>query len=56
PPLDLTDPTSIGQAAAEVAGQGPFHLIINAAGVLHSDAFMPEKRLADLDHQQLLDT
>jgi NAD(P)-dependent dehydrogenase (short-subunit alcohol dehydrogenase family) len=56
PPLDLTDPTRIGQTAAEVAGQGPFHLIINAAGVLHSDAFMPEKRLADLDHQQLLDT
>ena len=55
-PLDLTDPARIGQAAAEVAGQGPFHLIINAAGVLHNDAFMPEKRLADLDHQQLLDT
>lgn len=56
PPLDLADPVSIEQAAAELAGHGPFHLIINAAGVLHSDAFMPEKRLADLDHQQLLET
>jgi NAD(P)-dependent dehydrogenase (short-subunit alcohol dehydrogenase family) len=56
PSLDLADPGSIGHCATEVAGQGPFHLIINAAGVLHSDTFMPEKRLADLDHQQLLDT
>ena len=56
PPLDLADPVSIEQAATEVGGQGPFHLIINAAGVLHSSAFMPEKRLADLDAQQLLET
>ena len=56
PPLDLADSISIEQAATEVAGQGPFHLIINAAGVLHSAAFMPEKRLADLDYQQLLET
>jgi len=56
PALDLADPVSIEHAAAEVAGQGPFNLIINAAGVLHSQAFMPEKRLADLDYQQLLET
>ena len=56
PPLDLAAPASIEQAATEVAAQGPFHLIINAAGVLHSSAFMPEKRLADLDYQQLLET
>ncbi len=49
PPLDLTDPASIERAAADVSGRGPFHLIINAAGVLHGPDFMPEKRLADLD-------
>ena len=56
PALDLTDPASIEQAAASVAGQGPFHLIINAAGVLHGADFMPEKRLADLNQAQLLAT
>ena len=58
PALDLADPASIEQAAAAAAvvGQGPFHLIINATGVLHSDDFMPEKRLADIDHQQMLET
>ncbi|MCQ4243254.1 SDR family NAD(P)-dependent oxidoreductase [Stutzerimonas stutzeri] len=56
PPLDLTDPASIEQAAASVAEQGPFHLIINAAGVLHGADFMPEKRLADLNQNQLLAT
>ncbi|GLZ26505.1 SDR family NAD(P)-dependent oxidoreductase [Stutzerimonas stutzeri] len=56
PALDLADPSSIEQAAASVVGQGPFHLIINAAGVLHGAEFMPEKRLADLDQAQLLAT
>ncbi|WP_415845420.1 SDR family NAD(P)-dependent oxidoreductase [Stutzerimonas zhaodongensis] len=56
PPLDLTDPVSIEQTAAAVAGHGPFHLIINAAGVLHNDEFMPEKRLADISQAQLLAT
>ena len=56
PPLALADPASIEQAATAVAGQGPFHLIINAAGVLHGADFMPEKRLADLDQEQLLAT
>ena len=54
--MRLTDPGSIEQAAASVAGQGPFHLIINAAGVLHGGGFMPEKRLADLNQAQLLAT
>ncbi len=56
PALDLLEAASIEQAAAEVAGQGPFHLIINATGVLHGSAFMPEKRLADLNQEQLLQT
>lgn len=56
PALDLADPASIESAATEVAGQGPFHLIINAAGLLHGSGFMPEKRLGDLDYDQLLAT
>jgi len=56
PSLDLADAASIERAANAVAGQGPFHLIINTAGVLHGADFMPEKRLADLDPAQLLAT
>lgn len=56
PPLNLADPVSIERAATEVAGQGPYHLIINAAGVLHGADFMPEKRLDDLNQEQLLAT
>lgn len=56
PALDLAEPASIERAAAELAGQGAFQLIVNAAGVLHDDSFMPEKRLADLNPAQLLAT
>ena len=49
PPLDFAVPDSIAQAA-HLLGAGPrFHLVINAAGLLHNDSLMPEKRLADLD-------
>lgn len=56
PALDLAEPASIERAAAELAGQGAFQLIVNAAGVLHDESFMPEKRLADLNSAQLLAT
>jgi len=56
PALDLAEPASIERAAAELAGQGAFQLIVNAAGVLHDESFMPEKRLADLNPAQLLAT
>lgn len=56
PALDLADAESIERAAAGLAGQGPYHLIINAAGVLHDADFMPEKRLGDLSYDQLLRT
>ena len=53
PRLDFTDETSVAEAAG-VLGTGPrYHLIINAAGLLHSEAFMPEKRLADLNYMQM---
>jgi NAD(P)-dependent dehydrogenase (short-subunit alcohol dehydrogenase family) len=56
PPVDFDDPDSVARAAAALADRAPFHLIINAAGVLHSPRFMPEKRLADLDEHQMLAT
>ena len=56
PAIDFDDEASIGQAAAALAGQGRFDLIINAVGVLHADGAMPEKKLGDLNYAQLLAT
>lgn len=47
--LDFDDLSSIEQAALDLKGQGPFHLLIDATGVLTVDGQPPEKRLADLD-------
>lgn len=56
PPLDFDQENTIAEAAAAMLHHAPFHLIINAAGVLHSPRFMPEKRLADLHYEQMLET
>ncbi len=59
PAIDFADEASIAAAAAEVADQGPFQLIINATGILHGGdqtsaaPLMPEKRLADLQYAQM---
>ena len=53
PAIDFDDEAGIALAAAALAPQGPFHLIVNAAGVLHSQGRMPEKRLGDLGYAQL---
>jgi len=53
PALDLTDESSIIAAAQAIRSQGPFHLIIHAAGILHQHEFMPEKKLGDLNFQQM---
>jgi NAD(P)-dependent dehydrogenase (short-subunit alcohol dehydrogenase family) len=53
PALNFADEDSIAAAARQLAAGPRFHLIINAAGILHTDSFMPEKRLADLQYQQL---
>jgi len=55
PPIDFHRDGSVAAAAAAVADQGPFQLIIHAAGVLHGPRMQPEKKLADLDEAQLLD-
>jgi NAD(P)-dependent dehydrogenase (short-subunit alcohol dehydrogenase family) len=53
PRLDFEDEVSIGATATSVSQGGKFHLIINAAGVLHTADFSPEKKLADLSYAQL---
>ncbi len=53
PPVDFDDETSIALAAEALRASGKFHLIINAAGLLHNAEFMPEKKLADLSYAQL---
>lgn len=56
PWLDFDDEASIGAAAAQLCESGKFHLIVNAAGVLHTADFHPEKKLADLNYAQLAAT
>jgi NAD(P)-dependent dehydrogenase (short-subunit alcohol dehydrogenase family) len=53
PYLDFADEDSVARAASALAGGLRFHLVINAAGLLHNDDFMPEKRLADLGYAQM---
>jgi NAD(P)-dependent dehydrogenase (short-subunit alcohol dehydrogenase family) len=55
PAINYADESSIGMAAQVLASSGPFHLIINAIGILHTDAWSPEKKLADLCFGQLED-
>ena len=50
PPLDLTDDSSVAQAALYVQELGKeVRLVINAAGFLHMDGLTPEKSWRDLD-------
>ena len=53
PRLDFADESSIAEAAHKFASGPRYQLIINAAGLLHNEAFMPEKRLAYLNYAQM---
>lgn len=53
PRLDLDDEASIASAADALREDEKFHLIIHAAGVLHTANFSPEKKLGDLNYAQL---
>ena len=52
PPWDLGDETSLKALAAALTG--PFHLVVDATGALTLDGRGPEKRLADLDANGLI--
>lgn len=54
PRIDYLDPNSIETCAKAISQNGPYQLIINTIGVLHSDRWMPEKRLDDLNPEQLM--
>ena len=52
-PIDYQHLSSIEDAAKSLEGEAPFQLIINTIGVLHSANWMPEKKLDDLNPDQL---
>ena len=51
--IDYQDPDSIESCATALSGEAPFQLIINTIGVLHTSNWMPEKKLDDLNVEQL---
>jgi len=51
--IDYQDPESIESCATALSQAGPFQLIINTIGVLHTNHSMPEKKLDDLNTEQL---
>lgn len=53
PALDLEAPASIAEAAAALAEDGPYQLIVHAAGLLHRDGIAPEKSLAAIEADAL---
>ena len=55
PGFDLRDESSLQRCAQALAGRGPFDLVIDATGALSLDGQPPEKRLADLNADRLLD-
>ena len=54
-PIDYQHFESIESSANALAQMAPFQLIINAVGVLHTSNWMPEKRLDDLNAEQLME-
>lgn len=53
PALDLEAPASIAEAAAALAEDGAYQLIVHAAGLLHRDGIAPEKSLAAIEADAL---
>lgn len=53
PALDLTSEASIADCAGRLMPLGPYHLVLDATGALTLDGRGPEKRLDELDPQQL---
>jgi NAD(P)-dependent dehydrogenase (short-subunit alcohol dehydrogenase family) len=53
PPIDFDNEESIAVAADRLYIPGPLHCIINAAGILHGDHGMPERRLGELNYARM---
>ncbi|MBU3579375.1 SDR family NAD(P)-dependent oxidoreductase [Polynucleobacter sp. 73C-SIWE] len=54
-PIDYQNIASIESCANALVSAAPFQLIINTVGVLHTSHWMPEKRLEDLNAEQLME-
>ena len=55
PSIDYQNPSSIEDCANSLSCDEPFQLIINTIGVLHSSDWMPEKKLEDINADQLME-
>lgn len=53
PELDLERPETIASAAAALAAEAPYQLILHAAGLLHRDRIKPEKSLSAIEPEAL---
>ena len=51
--IDYSHPETIEETANSLAEFGPFQLVINTIGTLHSEQWMPEKKLDDVNQDQL---
>lgn len=53
PGLELEKPDSIASAAAELAEEAPYQLILHAAGLLHREDIKPEKSYTSIEADAL---
>ena len=53
PGLDLEKPDTIASAAAELAQEAPYQLILHAAGLLHREDIKPEKSYTSMEADAL---
>ncbi|MBU1357303.1 MAG: SDR family NAD(P)-dependent oxidoreductase [Gammaproteobacteria bacterium] len=53
PAVDFEAPASIADAAQALSGQGPWHLVVVATGMLQGATGNAEKRLGDIDAQHM---
>lgn len=53
PELDLERPETIASAAAELAAEAPYQLILHAAGMLHRERIKPEKSFTAIEPEAL---
>lgn len=54
PRLDLTDENTIETCAQSIKEEGPFHLMIDATGILAEGEMQPEKALKDIAADNML--
>lgn len=53
--IDIEDEASVEAAAARTSAEQPLDLVIVATGILHRDTLQPEKSMAQIDSDHLLE-